>query len=276
MAAFSFIVISVLLLCAWTASGNIVVNHIIIRNESLSYQLQGRVIAQVSDLHLDRELMLTKDLMRILQDISPDILFLTGDYVNWKGDYGPAISFLSQLNFISPVYAVMGDYDYSNSRKSCLFCHDESTGLPNKGHSIRFLRNSVERINVPGWSAWIGGIDAEGEDPLSLQGSLAFLKGKEPAIVLSHSPLVFDFIDDEQDVFVLAGDTHGGQIPLPSWLWSILGYEKNAKYEKGWFEKGKKKMYVNRGVGTSHFPIRFMRSPEITIFHFQSPENEVH
>ena len=50
----------------------------------------------------------------------------------------------------------------------------------------------------------------------------------------------------------------------------MLGYEKNAKYEKGWFKEGKKRMYVSRGVGTSHFSVRFMRSPEITVFHFDS------
>ncbi len=29
-------------------------------------------------------------------------------------------------------------------------------------------------------------------------------------------------------------------------------------------------MYVSRGIGTSHFPIRFMRRPEITVFHFEN------
>jgi predicted MPP superfamily phosphohydrolase len=82
--------------------------------------------------------------------------------------------------------------------------------------------------------------------------------------------LVFDLIDNSQNVLILAGDTHGGQIPLPSWLWRILGYEKNARYEQGWFESGMKKMYVTRGVGSSHFPFRFFRRPEVTVFHFQA------
>jgi len=32
------------------------------------------------------------------------------------------------------------------------------------------------------------------------------------------------------------------------------------------FNTGKTKMYVNRGIGTTHIPIRFFNRPEITIF----------
>lgn len=53
-----------------------------------------------------------------------------------------------------------------------------------------------------------------------------------------HRPLVFDYVDSQQDLLLLAGDTHGGQIPLPGWLWGLLGYEKNARYNQGWFEAG--------------------------------------
>jgi uncharacterized protein len=119
---------------------------------------------------------------------------------------------------------------------------------------------------------WIGGVDREADGRSFNKECLLFLTGKEPVIILSHSPLVFDLINDNQNVLILAGDTHGGQIPLPSWLWRLLGYEKNAKYEQGWFQGGQKKMYVTRGVGTSHFPIRFFRRPEITVFHFQPTE----
>ncbi len=61
------------------------------------------------------------------------------------------------------------------------------------------------------------------------------------AIVLSHSPLVFDLIESDQDVLVLAGDTHGGQVPLPSWLWKFLGYEKNAGMNRDGLKRGRRR-----------------------------------
>jgi predicted MPP superfamily phosphohydrolase len=79
---------------------------------------------------------------------------------------------------------------------------------------------------------------------------------------------MFDYLEADQDVIMLAGDTHGGQFPLPPWLWNLLGYEKNAKYNHGWFKDGKKRMYVTRGIGTSHWPIRILRRPEIVVIHF--------
>ena len=67
---------------------------------------------------------------------------------------------------------------------------------------------------------------------------------------------------------MLAGDTHGGQFALPSWLWNIIGYKKNAAYSQGLFEEGNKRMFVTRGIGTSHIPIRLFRRPEVVVLHF--------
>lgn len=238
---------------------------------------EDTAIAQISDLHIGRDDKNTTRIFKILESLKVDAIVLTGDYVQWDGDYEAALTVLARMKAKNGVYAVMGDYDYSNSRKSCLFCHEKGSGRPTNRHSVKFLRNSCDRVDVGQDSTLICGIDGrQANEPLSpevvkrLQGQI---KGKG-AIILSHSPLVFDLIDGDQDVLVLAGDTHGGQIPLPSWVWKLLGYEKNAKYEQGWFEEGKKKMYVNRGIGTSHFPIRFMRPPEITVFHFRR-ENQV-
>ena len=162
----------------------------------------------------------------------------------------------------------MGDYDYSNSRKSCLFCHEQGRGKPTRKHSVHFLRNSVEQLNLATGSIRIGGIDQDFSRPFAGDKELRSFLEKDPAIILSHNPLFFDQLDENQDVLVLAGDTHGGQLPVPSWLWRILGYEKNAKYNEGWFEEGKKRMYVTRGIGTSHVPFRIMRRPEIVVIHF--------
>lgn len=90
---------------------------------------------------------------------------------------------------------------------------------------------------------------------------------KAPAILLIHNPLLFELIAD-QDVLVLAGDTHGGQLPLPACLLKRLGYKKNALYSQGLFKKGKKQMFVSRGIGTSHIPVRLFRKPEIVALHF--------
>ena len=37
-------------------------------------------------------------------------------------------------------------------------------------------------------------------------------------------------------------------------------------YVSGWYEKGGHQPYVNRGIGTTSFPIRLGARPEISVF----------
>ena len=229
--------------------------------------------SKLSDLHLGWMDVKSSELVDVIQSLRPDLILLSGDYVKWNGNYDDALNFLSRITAKDGVWAVMGDYDYSRSRNSCLFCHEPGSGNPTKRHRAKFLRNSVDRIETINGPLWIGGIDNEGDAFFSKE-TLSFLNDKGPIIILSHSPLIFDLLDWDRDVLVLAGDTHGGQIPLPSWLWQFLGYEKNAKYEQGGFREGKKRMYVSRGIGTSHFPMRFLRPPEVTVLHFTADDSK--
>lgn len=245
------------------------IRHLWIEDPKLARVLKGMTLIHISDLHMSKIGRREQKVLKILDAIKPDIIFLTGDYITWKGNYKVALDFLSRLKAKVGVWAVMGDYDYSCSEKSCLFCHVPGTGKPTRRHSVRFLRNSFEKDNFNNGSILIGGIDLEDNSPFFSKERLLPLKGEKPAIILSHNPLAFDLLDKDDDVLLISGDTHGGQIFLPSWLWKILGYEKCARYPQGLFVKGQKKMFVSRGIGTSHLPIRIFSRPEVVVLHFK-------
>ena len=126
---------------------------------------------------------------------------------------------------------------------------------------MRFLRNSTEKIRLQEGYILLEGIDGKVQEK-------GVLKKPKGTIVLSHSPFAFDLFDEDQNVLILAGDTHGGQIPIPTWIWRILGYKKCARFNQGLFQKGRKKMYVSRGIGMSHFPLRIFRRPEVVVLYF--------
>ena len=251
----------------WIEPYQVDVHHLQIKGAGINKVLKDKIAVHLSDLHIIKIGKREKKILKILDDLKPDLIFLTGDYVGWGGDYEPALTFLSSLKAKIGVWAVMGDYDYSSSRKSCLFCHEQGSGKFTERHKVRFLRNEMELDGLPDGYAWLGGSDPEAEFNYMTNEGIRFLEEKTPSIILSHSPLIFDFVFD-QDVLILAGDTHGGQIPFPSWLWGILGYEKSALYNQGLFQKGQKRMYVSRGIGTSHFPIRILCPPELVVLHF--------
>jgi predicted MPP superfamily phosphohydrolase len=219
------------------------IHHVRIENARLAKVLEGKIVVHLSDLHISKLGKREQKVLKILEEIEPDFVFLTGDYIQW-------------------------DYDYSRSRTSCLFCHEAGSGQPTRRHNVRFLKDSLDHVSLPDGSISIGGIDREAELPFSSDVFSFPEKLEEPVIILSHDPLNFELIDDDQDVLMLSGDTHGGQIPLPSRLWELLGYEKCARYSHGLFERGNKKMFVSRGIGTSHVPIRIFRPPEVVVLHF--------
>lgn len=253
----------------WIEPYQIEINHLYLDNPSLKKVLSGKTALHLSNLHLaDLDAQAAK-LLEIINKLKPDLIFLTGDYVPWKGSYEPALEFLAKIEAKAGAWAVMGDYDYSNDRKSCLFCHEAGTGQPTKRHRVKFLKNSIEQAFIEGGTIQIVGVEHESnsrtaDSPVKLPN----VAGAGASIVLSHSPLLFDELTGDEGVLVFAGDTHGGQVWLPEWLWSLIGYGKNAKYSQGLFKRGSNQMYVSRGVGTSHVRFRFMCRPEVVVVHF--------
>lgn len=262
------LILMLILYGIWIEPRKVDTHHVWIQDRNLAGVFANKVIVQLSDLHIRSLGLREQAIIDLLDRLQPDIIFLTGDYVAWDGDYEPALQFLSRLHAKIGIWAVMGDYDYSNSRKSCLFCHATGSGKITVSHSVRFLRNSTEDVHLPGGTLRITGIDGENQSAFDRKKTLPTLP-KAKAILLSHNPLNFKLLDKSQNVLMLAGDTHGGQIPLPAWLFALIGYDKNALYSQGLFKQGQKQMFVSRGIGTSHLPIRLFRQPEVVVFHFQ-------
>jgi hypothetical protein len=68
---------------------------------------------------------------------------------------------------------------------------------------------------------------------------------------------------------ILVGHTHGGQVRIPFYgpLETMTSIGK--QYTAGLYRWGEALIYVSRGVGTSHIPIRFLCPPEISVFEFR-------
>ncbi len=242
-----------------------------IRNKALALTFKELKIVQLSDLHIGKTKSIAiKRTLEILNELKPDLILLTGDYVKWGGRkqaYDNAINFLSQLNAPLGTYAVMGDADYSFSRRSCEFCHEEGSAYPPTQHQVKFLRDTQAVIDVEGEKVSIIGI-GRNSNHASNSNVINSMLTDGPAIVLSHFSSVYDYINGKEDVLVLSGDTHGGQIYLPEFIWKIIKIKPDTKHKYGLYQDENKALYVTSGIGTSDIPFRLGVPPEVVLFEF--------
>jgi predicted MPP superfamily phosphohydrolase len=98
-----------------------------------------------------------------------------------------------------------------------------------------------------------------------LAGSEDLVMPDKVNILLSHNPNTFDRAAQLSIDLTLAGHTHGGQLSLGFIDRTLSVASFQTSYVSGWYDKpGGQQLYVNRGIGTIGFPIRFGARPEIT------------
>jgi len=248
------------------------VTHLDIALPGLPQAFDGMRIAQLSDIHLDKftESFYLRHVVQQLNQMQPDAVFLTGDYVSdglpsnafarkaaWQ-----CASILSELE-CRTVYAVLGNHDVAVGER------EVTEAL--RGNGINVLRNASVPIERSGGRFWLAGID----DPVwgrpypevAIPPAIRNVPN-EPVLLLCHAPdyadtLLADPIGKTIGL-MLSGHTHGGQVRLP-----ILGAlelpELGKKYVEGSFRLGNMQLYVNRGIGTIGLPFRFNCPPEITL-----------
>lgn len=244
---------------------------IVVQSGGLADHLAGKRAVLISDLHIgSRFHRAAAEALRMISELKPDLIFLTGDYVQWNGKtaaYENALDFMSRLKAPLGVYAVFGDSDYSFSRKSCEFCHEAGGYGPVTRHSVKFFKNSGKYIETDKGRVFIAGIDA-GPGLDEVTGIASLLPKDAPVILLAHSSVIFDSIDTGTDTLVLSGDTHGGQVLLPEVIWKLIKRKPDPEHMHGFFQERKKALYVTSGIGTSHLPFRLGVPPEVVVIQF--------
>lgn len=217
-------------------------------------EIEGELkIVQISDLHTKGFGAIEKKVLNLLYEIKPDVIVLTGDVSSPGSTRSDYYDVLSRFKAPKGVYFVHGNWEY---------------WAPSEGFSE--LLSKAEIINLDNANiqldknVWLLGFEdaLEGKPDKGL----AFKNVPSGAykIGIFHSPIYFDAVFNNVDI-ALSGHTHGGQVRLPFLppFWLPQG---SSRYASGWFSRGRGKMYVSRGVGTSILPFRLFCRPEIAVF----------
>jgi predicted MPP superfamily phosphohydrolase len=240
--------------------------HQIISMEKLPAEFHGLRIVQLSDIHhspfLDEERI--NEAVRMANDLGPDLVVLTGDYISHSRDYiAPCARALGRLRAEHGVFAVLGNHDHWTDGEMM------SAALAAQG--IQVLCNESERIERGDSHIRLAGVDDMMVKRDDLRLALGETNQGETRILLSHNPAIIREAARAGVDLVLSGHTHGGQIN-----WRLLTGRKDRKTARwlrrpsrrlmrGHAQLGSTQLYVNRGLGTVVVPLRYGCPPEITL-----------
>jgi predicted MPP superfamily phosphohydrolase len=234
---------------------------------------EGFHIAQLSDIHISP--FTTADYIHrcvsITNELKPDLIALTGDYIAWDTEQqGEVVRTLAGLRARFGVFGCLGNHEEESGT-------EESITRLFTAQGIQILREARAPIVLGGETLnLIGTDDPNGQTQTDYQGDLHrklrqikdLMMPEAVNILLSHGdfPDMFDRVAELGIDLMLAGHTHGGQLSLDFVHRGLNLSHLIYDYTSGWYEKNGAQLYVNRGIGTTGFPIRLGARPEITVF----------
>jgi len=229
---------------------------------NLPQELHGATIVQISDLHRgcgDTD-SLIESAIGHANLLDPDFIVLTGDFINARTkDILPVVKMVSGLRSKRGIYAIYGNHDHRGDAQLL------ASALEADG--ITMLVNRAVRTPE---GLWIAGVDDFREGKPDLKAALRDIPAGAPAILLSHEPKAIDMVPSDSPLVILSGHTHGGQLNFRFFPGSLVcRLHLHTRYVHGWFERGKVRLYVNRGIGvTGGWPLarRINCLSEITEF----------
>jgi predicted MPP superfamily phosphohydrolase len=240
-----------------------VVETVAIQDGAMALRMQGLTVVHISDLHIRHKPGFLEDrLVSRINALHPDLLLITGDFLDDLGSLRDTIDLLKRFTVKAGIYGVLGNTDHHYFRTRGLITELQASG-------ITILLNENRRVALPnGQSLWLAGVD----DPVGKRDKLSQavegIPAGEPVLLLAHSPDIYVKAVLAKITMVTVGHTHGGQIGIP-YLIERSDYANRTPFMSGMFHDGATTMYVNRGIGTKTLPVRFLCRPEITSYRWQ-------
>ncbi len=256
-----------------------------IRLPELPSSFDGLRIIQISDIHLGswacpEEL---KKAVRIINSNHPDVVFFTGDLVNYNSyEAYDFANILMEIKAPMGLFAIMGNHDYGNY-----------ISWPSREAKMRNLEYLYEIYHYMGWKLLLNEhlFIHRGSDSIAIIGvqnwggtkryprlgdlgkAIKGMGNPEVQLLLSHDPSHWDKIVKQtfRDIDItFSGHTHGFQFGLECCgiRWSPVQYmykEWAGLYTEPMAGSHPQYLYVNRGLGSIGYPGRIGILPEITL-----------
>ncbi len=241
---------------ALTASRGPRVEEVVVRVPALHPDLNGFRIAQISDLHVGRNIRraYVERVVERVRTLAPDFVALTGDMVDGAVErLAQDVAPLAALVVNYPVFFVLGNHDcYSGAREWI-------SHFARMGARVLLNEHTVFRKGVA--TVIVGGVVdpafADARPEISLENA----PNADFRVLLAHNPKFAPLGAQAGFDLQLSGHTHGGQF----FPWTLAVRLVHAPHVAGLSRERDMWVYVSAGTGTWGPPVRFGTSPEITL-----------
>ncbi|WP_373895869.1 metallophosphoesterase [Virgibacillus natechei] len=226
-------------------------------------------IVQFSDTHIGFQYTLEQfsELVVEINALEPDLIVFTGDLVDEPHNYhwdNNLIELLNKLKAPHGKYWIYGNHDHGGYGTEIIqdVMDQADFKLLKNNHSI--IEKDNERIVL-------AGVDDIMLGQPDLDTTLNQVNSDLFTILLAHEPDYADTVANFPVDIQLSGHSHGGQVRFPfiGHLYTPL-YAQKYVAGKYTFDNEELALYVNRGIGTTRLPYRFLCRPEIHVFTLNS------
>ncbi|MCZ6632450.1 MAG: metallophosphoesterase [bacterium] len=223
--------------------------------------LEGFRIVHVSDVQADPRTddELLERYVDLVNSLDADLVLFTGDLVTRGMDHiGRGAETLARMQARYGTFACLGDHDIWS----------DPEGIQRQLGELGVRMGHNERIDVQIGEASVGlyvMTNAYSDRP-SRRG-LREGVGGDLAILLSHQPTP-DVVDAAAKVgyhLMTSGHTHGGQVTIQVFGWSLSASRFETPFVSGFYELGSMLLSINNGLGLTLAPIRFLAPSEVTL-----------
>lgn len=229
-------------------------------------------LLQLADIHIERLTKREREILLRVNDLQPDLIVLTGDYLNYDYASDPR-ALLEARSFLSHLYAPCGIYAISGSKfvdrpevMDGLFTNMKITVLDDRAQTLEIGDGEIYLMGVKN-------LDSRTRDRTALSSLMAQYPPGAFSLLLYHTPDLIEAAAKNSVNLYLAGHTHGGQIrfPLIGALITLSAYGR--KYASGQHTLGPTTLYTSRGLGLEGLNLpraRFLCPPEIVVVEFHT------
>lgn len=266
---------------------------------------EGRRVALIADFQMGMWMNNTDTARRVVARLAeerPAAVLVAGDFIYSPGDDEPERTLQEELaesrpriaevtEIVRPLVAagiptlaVLGNHDYcmmySTWRPNELVADDLRRSLEAAG--VQVIDNAAVPLSLTtGGSAteadaanrlYVVGVGSRWANDAKAEVALSQVPDTAPRLALMHEPDSFESFPAGAAPLALAGHTHGGQVRipfLPHFSWMALINRGDIIMVDGWindYGQPGNRLYVNRGIGFSSFPVRISCRPEVTMF----------